>query len=224
MQQISEVLERRMPELRGLEFEPSKPPKQPEMVNLFDLDTSHPKVSQAVEWARKWQVRSKDHPDASYILASTEKGVGKTHILKSILWSEQIIPVGIEGLPSPANHFYMADDLINRLFGKERARVGSLIPSKDSFVCVDDIGTESKPEFVAKDSWPRERQVAWFKVVNHCYENQIGIIATTNLKIGPELEEWIGSRAFSRLMEMAPKGFMRDLSGVADWRKKASGR
>lgn len=224
MQQISEILQHRMPVLRGLEFEPPKPIKQSEIFTLIDLDTSDKRVSDAVQWARKWQERHREHSEASYVLSSQGKGVGKTHILKAILWSKRIVPVGIDGVPSPANQFYMADDLINRLFGKEKAQARSLIPIKDSFVCIDDVGTESKPEYVGKDSWPRERQVAWFKVVNHCYENKIGLILTTNLKIGPELEDWIGSRSFSRLMEMAPKGFMRDLSGVADWRKKASGR
>lgn len=220
----SDIMDRAPAHLRGLTFEKPAPQKQPEIVTLNQLDTSQPKVAQAVEYARKWQARRADSPEASYLLASKGKGVGKTHILKSILWSQQIIPLGVNGIIAPANRFYMADDLIGLAFGRQGANVRSLIPSTDNFVCIDDIGTESKPEFCAKDSWPRERQVTWFKVVNHCYENRIGIIATTNLKIGPDFEEWIGSRAFSRLMEMAPKGYMRDLTGVPDWRKMASGR
>ncbi len=39
-----------------------------------------------------------------------------------------------------------------------------------------------------------------------------------------KLHAHLGDRCWNRLLEMAPKGFMRDLSQVPSWRVTASGR
>lgn len=226
MQTIDAVLTRPTPQLRGITAQPPKPAKQQRISTLAQLDTSNPKIAQAVEYARKWQARRAGNPEASYILASKDKGVGKTHILKSILWSEYDMPERFnDHIKIPANDFFMANDITRLIQGQEFGQtVADVIPKSRSFVCIDDIGTEQPFKFVGKEQQAHTRHSVWFSIVNHCYEHRIGIIATTNLQIGPELEEWVGSRAFDRLMEMAPKGFMRDLTGVPSWRKATSGR
>jgi DNA replication protein DnaC len=68
-----------------------------------------------------------------------------------------------------------------------------------------------------------EIQNRYFKVIDYCYTYQISIVMTSNLS-ADALRRHIGERSWSRLQKMAPKGFMRDLSGVPDYRLREGGR
>ena len=92
---------------------------------------------------------------------------------------------------------------------------------------IDDVGTEGALEFVAERRQEAEMHARYFKAIDYCYQQGIGVLMTSNLPLtgnGKVLADHIGGRAWSRLLEMAPAGLMVDMSGVPDYRRKAGGR
>lgn len=225
MQHITELTRTRpTPPLRGLTVEQPPAPKSPERVTLAQLEPRNETLTAAIDAARAWSRRLTDHPEASLILSSQSKGVGKTHIAKSCWWSQYFTAKGYE---CPSNPFFMADQLSQMLHGADvqRAALRSMIaPGRHRFVVIDDLGIEQNLQYVSGENQTRSRQSIWYNVINHCYESKIGLVITTNLEITKQLPAWVGDAAFDRLMEMAPAGFMIDLSSVSSYRREKSGR
>lgn len=90
-------------------------------------------------------------------------------------------------------------------------------------IVIDDVGAEQTLPFVGKDDQEAEKQARYFRVIDYCYGRGISVIMTSNLK-PPQLAELLGGRCWDRLSEMAPRGFVIDLSGVPSWRRAQSGR
>lgn len=207
------------------------------LARLTDLDTSwHPLVATAVGAARDWQRRrlgqiaAGEKPNASLVLVSspvpgdinrTGYGCGKTHIARACLWSISHV---MDGIPiAPAGKFLMAGDIINRLDGENHAsnEIGGA-----EIVVVDDAGSaEGMIPFIRQDDHIQalERHARYFKLVEYCYSSGISLIITSNSTLD-ELAAHVGGRAWSRLLQMAPAGYMVNLSGVPDYRRKAGGR
>ena len=207
------------------------------LARLADLDTSwHPLVATAVGSARSWQQRrhgqiaAGEKPNASLVLVSTAVpgdinrtgyGCGKTHIARACLWSISYV---MDGEPiAPAGKFFMAGDIINRLDGETNA---SNEVDGAEIVVVDDAGSsEGMIPFVRQDDRTQavERHARYFKLVDYCYSAGVSLIITSNTTLD-ELAAHVGGRAWSRLLQMAPAGYMVNLSGVPDYRRKAGGR
>lgn len=203
---------------------------------LADLDPDwHPLVEVAVQAARAWQNRRRAQiaagrkPNASLVLLSTAVpgditrtgyGCGKTHIARACLWSVAYV---MDGQPiAPAGKFFVAGDIINRLDGETHA---SNEVADASIVVVDDVGAEGFIPFVSQDEYKQalERHARYFKLVDYCYSSGVSLIITGNLSLDA-LAAHVGGRTWSRLLQMAPAGFMVNLSGVPDYRRKAGGR
>lgn len=208
---------------------------QPQRTTLATLDTSHPAVATAVAAARAWAQRMREgHHDASLILAGPY-GTGKTHIAKAILWSIVDAPEGHPDHAVPAGRFFMANDLLLRLTPNREGdtgiivtpRVGNLLGAAP-LVVVDDVGGQQTIPYVRGEDQESERQARWFQFVNHCYTLGVAVIMTTNLSLAgghdSALARHLGGRAWDRLCEMAPSGFMIGLDGVPSWRVKTGGR
>jgi DNA replication protein DnaC len=213
---------------------PSAKVRRPDRATLDDLDTSHPAVAAAVKAARAWAQRKRDgYADASLVLAGPY-GTGKTHIAKAILWSIVQMPEGASHLAVPVGRFFLANDLLLKLspttgeFGiSSTPRVSSLL-GEAPLVVVDDVGGQQILPFVAREDQEHERHARYFRFVDYCYTVQTSVIVTTNLSLSggheSEVARHIGGRAWDRLCEMAPAGFMIGLAGVPSWRVKAGGR
>lgn len=203
---------------------------------LSDLDLNwHPMVAVAAQAARAWQHRRRAQQaagqkvNASLVLISTAVpgdvnrtgyGCGKTHIARACLWSSHY---AIDGQPvAPAGRFFMAADIINRLDGETHPS-GELADTE--IVVVDDVGAEGFLPYIGQDEHKQslERTARYFKLLDYCWASGKSLIVTGNLSLD-QLAAHIGGRAWSRLMQMAPAGFMIDLSGVPDYRRKAGGR
>lgn len=218
-------------------------------VTLSQLDTSHPVVAQAVAIAHNWLRRKESGAaHASIVLVATQVqengrpsltmtgyGCGKTHIAKSIYWASCRM---IDGEPvAPLGVFYMANDLILSLSEKENdgmfqlcsttseydSTTGEMVEVHPHVLVIDDVGTEKQIPYITADNQQRERQLRYFEAINYCYERGISVVITGNMRLH-DMESHIGGRAWSRLMEMAPAGFMLDMTNVPDWRRKNSGR
>ena len=202
---------------------------------LDDLDISDERIAYAVKQARAWAARKRDgYMDASLIL-SGPFGTGKTHIAKAILWS---IVDEVPGHPMsavPAGKFYLANDLLLRMGAVQDKATGIISPVRTStlvgtapIVVIDDVGGQQIIPFVAGPDQDNERTARFFRFVDYCYTDMVSLIITTNLSIAgfdkSELAQHVGGRAFDRLAEMAPKGFMIGLDGVQSWRVKEGGR
>ena len=202
-------------------------------VTLDSLETSNPMIRQAVATARAWAERKREgQSDASLIIVGPY-GAGKTHIAKAILWSMTQSALDDNGKPmpdteAPIGRFFLANDLIQQMEATTRAShlipVGNeLVPAVPVLV-IDDVGAEQQIEYAGNEERQAlERQHRYFKVIEHCYVFGISVVMTSNLALN-RLAEHVGGRCWSRLQEMAPAGFMVDLTGVPDWRKSRSGR
>jgi DNA replication protein DnaC len=201
-------------------------------------------VAQAVQAARNWQALRRRQinrertspgvrPFASLILAAPNYGCGKTHIALAAFWSVALYDCGVP--VAPAGRSFMASALIQSLEGDTSAasQIGRRWSDLDGtqygtpLVLIDDVGTEGTLEYVAERRQEAEMHTRYFKVIDYCYQNGIGVLMTSNLPLvgnGRTLEAHVGGRAWSRLMEMAPAGLMVDMSGVPDYRKKSGGR
>ena len=238
------------------------------VVELSALDPNwHPMVQVAINAARNWQARRREQiergelPNASLILAASQilnkdgsedldrtgKGVGKTHIALSVLWSirqyvEGEIPV------APVGTFYKANDLIHKLERDARLEKllnyrshwdqahSKMVVSPPPMIVIDDVGSEEADKYFG-NRWQDELQRRYFRLIDHCDGNGISVIITSNLPLPPMgdgdprkaegvvyLDDVLGGRAWSRLQEMCPRGFIVDMTGARDYRRKAGGR
>jgi DNA replication protein DnaC len=236
MQQIADVADEIQPGKNWQRHPPVKI-RTPQRVSLDTLDTSHPQVADAIQAARDWQARQRDgYLDASLIL-SGPYGTGKTHIARAILWSITDGPDGHPGAAVPAGRFFLANDLILAMATVQDKFLGIVSPPHPAvivgtapIVVIDDVGGEQDIPFIGASEIKQsgERHARYFRFVDYCYTNMTALIVTTNLSLKDgnrsQFANHIGGRAYDRLSEMAPAGFMVGLDGVPSWRMKKSGR
>lgn len=229
MLDIAELTQRLLTSESNYEPEEEQPePRKIERVTLGDLQITHPKLKQAVDMCHAWKQRKMEgYTNASLVLVGPY-GTGKTHIAKSILWS--ICYTLDDGTAvAPSGKFFEATDLIMKLSPTRNDWGGSDVPRPADFIgdapilVIDDIGTEQTIPFIKAEEQETERQNRYFRVINYCYQYNISLVITGNVKI-TGIVDVIGGRAWDRLCEMAPRGFMMDLTGVQSWRQKSSGR
>ncbi len=219
-------------------------PPLPERITLRTIDTAHHElVAKAVEAARQWASRKiAGDSRVSLVLVAgpvsangkpdpnrTGYGCGKTHIARAVQWASY---TSMDGVPvAPLGKFFMAKDILALLgdgntmsdlappgTATDFGRVGGI-----PVLIIDDVGSEGVLPYIAKESQSYEKWARYFEIVNYCNDNGISVVMTGNMRL-QELEDYIGGRAWSRLMEMAPAGFMVDMTGVPDWRRQQSGR
>ena len=211
-----------------IEQQVDAPTRTVQRATLGELDTRHATVKAAVDMVHRWaDIKRDNHQDASVVLCGPV-GTGKTHIARAILWSISLATE--EGQPvAPAGKFFYANDLLLKFSpastawgGAEMPRAGDII-GQAPIVVIDDIGAEGAIPFVKAEEQDQERQARYFRAIEYCYTWKISLVVTSNLSIS-QLQQHLGPRCWDRLGQMAPKGFMFDLTGVPSWRQKASGR
>jgi DNA replication protein DnaC len=219
MEQISDIAKRIKP---GKQWpaEPTKRQRQGERVTLDALEISTGKVAQAVDMCKRWaEAKREGIQDISLVFAGPV-GTGKTHMAKAVLWS--IYSSLEDGTPvAPVGRFYRADDLIQAY--EPGVASYALIPQNCPVLVIDDVGAEQTIPYISAEGQHRERQHRYFGIIDRCYTWQISVVLTSNLSLD-SLSDVMGHRAWSRLQEMAPAGFMLDLTGVPDYRRKRAGR
>lgn len=232
---IAEVIQRAAPS----DFDwadDSEPDRIPVRKKLSDLDISwHPRVKVAVDAAREWAARRRSHPNAALILLSeavrdgdgnvdierTGYGCGKTHIAEACMWVESFFDG--DGDPvAPAGRFFLAARILSNLAGAVDAAVEI---GTAKIIVIDEVGDEGFLPFIKQDAESQafERQARYRALIDFCYKNGVSVVITSNLS-AEGLAAHIGGRAWDRLMQMAPVGFIVNMTGVPSWRLKESGR
>lgn len=100
--------------------------------------------------------------------------------------------------------------------------IGALIRPHDRLIVLDDIGT-ARPGFVGAPEVAAVRQYRYLALVNACIARDVGLVITANIA-AKDFATFVGAQAWSRIGDMAPKGYIRDLTGVTDFRYRRSGR
>ena len=218
---------------------------------LAGLQETHPDLRQVIDQVRTWgkAVNAARHAvnDASddnltirppSLILTGPNGTGKTHLARVIQWSMVDAAMDEDGRPdpdmvAPCCRWYAAADLLGRL-GNERdsdgfsysGRPGQMVGSAP-FVIIDDVAAELSIPYVAYPAQESERQIRYHLFFDWCVGNNVPVVLTTNLAAaGPEsdLAQHVGPRAWSRLMQMVPRGFIVSLWNVPDYRLIAGGR
>lgn len=220
--------------------------------SLDDFQTTHPDVPAIVAGVRRWgaayrhALAAQARPDATAadcrppsLILSGPNGTGKTAIANVIRWRVlTVVALDSDGnkLPdsvSPGGRWFAAADLLSKL-GHESdsdgyrhtARPGQLAGGSP-FVIIDDVGAELTIPYVAQEAQEIERHHRYHLFLDWCYGNNVPVVLTTNLTaFGDDsaLARHLGPRAWSRLMQMCPAGYVFSLWNVPDYRKLAGGR
>lgn len=217
---------------------------------LADLEITHPDLAAAIAQVRHWAAAvnlaqrhnagTADGPPsaAPSLILSGPNGTGKSHIARAILWSMVYTVLDDDGRPipgmvSPAGRWFAAADLLAQL-GHEQdsdgyhhsARPGPLVGSAP-FVIIDDVAAELTIPYVAYQAQATERQIRYHLFFDWCIRNGVPVVLTTNLAAAgdeSDLAHHVGPRAWSRLMQMCPRGYIISLWSVPDYRRRLGGR
>lgn len=195
--------------------------------SLDDMEITHPKMQTVINAVRNWARLYGQGKKNSFVLVGPN-GVGKTHITRAILWSIRLVEP-VSGEERPAGRMYTAHDAIKILTESTpgvMAPVDRMNPSRSTpFVIIDDIGAEHDAEKQA-DWRSAHIQSLWFRLVDYCVRKDVPLILSASNNAGTiaGLSEHLGQRCWDRLLDMAPQGFIWDLSGVPSYRAKRSGR
>jgi DNA replication protein DnaC len=209
-----------------------------ELVSLDTLSTEGMTNTQAKQFSalltkvREWRTAVKQRPGLSMLIMSKQVGIGKTHIAKAVVSSFS----AVIGELAYANNkpmfalerrarFYTARELVAMLGGDNAVDLCQIVPRHVDCLVIDDLGREGYIDFVQAGEQKAEKQARYFHLFNHLYERRQppSIFVTTNLN-EKEMVELLGDAVWSRLLEMCPRGYIVELHGLADYRRKKSGR
>lgn len=209
---------------------PTPPARVPQPTKLDELEITHPVVKTAIDAARAWAERKREGVSEASLVLCGPYGTGKTHIARAILWSIRYTADGRD--VAPVGRFFTANDLLDKLGSVRDAQTGITSFSRAGevignvpIVVIDDVGSTQQLQYIgaSPDAQEAERHARYFKAIDYCYTYRISVIMTSNLKPA-DIAQHIGGRSWDRLSEMAPRGFIIDMTGVPSWRQKASGR
>jgi hypothetical protein len=122
----------------------------------------------------------------------------------------------------PFGKFYESRMLM-ALFDEDRSRADHILHNIDRLLVVDDVGREGTLKWERRDPELQleEKQDRYYTIINKCYERGTGILITSNMT-SRELAAYLGGASWSRLLQMAPKKYRINMTGVRDMRPMLS--
>lgn len=113
---------------------------------------------------------------------------------------------------------YTSKDLM-ALFDESADAVDHAILGIKGMLIIDDLGREGSLRWEKRDPALQleEKQNRYYTVINHCYERKIPIVITSNLT-SREMASFLGGASWSRLLQMTPKQYRINMTGIRDMR------
>lgn len=217
-----------------------------ETVQLDSFEIWHPSIRPLYNLAEEWIERKNNGSSNLSLVICGDVGIGKTHISRILFWSVierdkdvySTIPFCEDDpeydplQPEPEDtviysewytraSYLKAYQLIQLI--ESDFDISSLISKTCPVVIIDDVGNEVSIKYVSMVEQAAERQRRYNVIIDHCYENEISVVMTSNFDL-VELCAHLGKRSWDRLSEMAPKGYMIEIFDVSSYREVRSGR
>lgn len=208
---------------------------------LGQLTTNHLNRQQANQLTellisvRSWRTQADQRPGLSYAILSPDVGIGKTHIAESVAASYASI-TGDLAYENDAPLFtleqtarlYTARELINLLGGEHAQPLSQIAPPHIRCLVIDDLGREGYLDYVKASEQQKEKQARYFHLIDHIYKRRQGrspvsLFITSNL-LANQLTDLLGEAVWDRLLQLAPRGYITELTGLPSYRRLASGR
>ena len=188
-------------------------------------------MNQVVGAAKKFLNAVIDHPGLSMIIVAgpiesdptrSGYGCGKT-MLSQIIHQANSSFRYAAGLPeslmvTPKGNYFEARQLM-ALFDGNDFRPSQTFGNFGNLVVIDDVGREGNLRFERRDAdnQAEEKIARYYNVIDWCYSRKIGVIMTSNMS-ATELSQFLGGASWSRLLQMSPKRYRLNLTGVRDMR------
>lgn len=208
---------------------------------LDDLTTDHLNSGQRQNFnellatVRRWRGLIAYTPGLSFAILSPNIGIGKTHIAQSVATSFASITGDLayeNDLPlfsiQNSARIYTARELINLLGGDNAQPLSQIAPAYIRCLVIDDLGREGYLDYVKASDQQNEKQARYFHLIDYIYKRRRGsqpvsLFITSNY-LAADVENLIGPAAWDRLLELAPRGYIREITGLPSYRRIASGR
>lgn len=152
----------------------------------------------------------------------TGYGCGKTTLAQAAYYSNLNIMYS-KGHPdsiyiNPIGRFYSAREVM-ALFDSENFDQRYTFQNMGKVVVIDDLGREGTLKWEKRDldMQLQEKQDRYYSLINYCYENGISLIITSNLT-SREMATFLGGASWSRLLQMVPKKYRINMTGIRDMR------
>jgi DNA replication protein DnaC len=194
-------------------------------------DTERATLETAVSSAKKYVTEYQDRPGVGMILVAgkvdgdmdrTGYGCGKTTIAK-IIHSHISVTSYAAGIPGslsirPTGRFYEARALM-ALFDKDNFDQRYTFSQFGNLLVIDDVGREGTLKWEKRDPelQLQEKQDRYYSIINHCYTSGVGVVVTSNLT-SRELATFLGGASWSRLLQIVPKRYRVNMTGIRDMR------
>ena len=156
-------------------------------------------------------------------LERTGYGCGKTTLARCVHYKNGTMrwvrDIGQESAQMSQNgSFYEARQLM-AIFDKDDYNPHYGFGFIGNLLVVDDVGREGSLKWERRDpeSQLQEKQGRYYNVINYCYEKGISVLITSNFA-SRELAAFLGGATWSRLLQMCPKKFRINLTGIRDMR------
>lgn len=153
----------------------------------------------------------------------TGYGCGKTMLAKCAYYSATTIFNYVHDRTStltgaPQGRFYTSREVM-ALFDAENYDERHMFSQFRNMIVIDDLGREGALRWEKRDEQSQlfEKQSRYYNIINYCYQKKISMIITSNLS-SRELAEFLGGASWSRLLQMIPKQYRVNMTGIRDMR------
>lgn len=152
----------------------------------------------------------------------TGYGCGKTTLAKAAYYANSSYSYAM-GAPDslnvfPIGRFFSAREVM-ALFDSENFDQKYAFQNLGKMIVIDDLGREGTLKWEKRDldMQLQEKQDRYYSLINYCYDKGISMIITSNLT-SREMATFLGGASWSRLLQMVPKKYRINMTGIRDMR------
>lgn len=152
----------------------------------------------------------------------TGYGCGKTTLAQIAYYANRSVMYA-KGDPgsiyiNPIGRFFSSREVM-ALFDADNFNERYTFQNMGKVVVIDDLGREGTLKWEKRDldMQLQEKQDRYYSLINYCYYNDVSLIITSNLT-SREMATFLGGASWSRLLQMVPKRYRINMTGIRDMR------